>query len=45
MLTILAIVAMIVANFLVTNVINTVIAEQREQIGAMKAIGATWKTC
>lgn len=42
-LTILAIVAMIVANFLVTNVINTVIAEQREQIGAMKAIGATWK--
>lgn len=42
-LMILAIVAMIVANFLVTNVISTVVAEQRQQIGAMKAIGATGK--
>lgn len=40
-LTILALVAMVVANFLVTNVINTIVAEQRQQIGAMKAIGAT----
>jgi len=40
-LMILAIVAMIVSNFLVTNVISTVVAEQRQQIGAMKALGAT----
>lgn len=40
-LTILAIVAMVVANFLVTNVISSVVAEQRQQIGAMKALGAT----
>ncbi len=42
-LMILAVVAMIVANFLVTNVISTVVAEQRQQIGAMKALGATGK--
>lgn len=40
-LTIVAIVAMVVASFLVTNVISTVMSEQRRQIGAMKAIGAT----
>lgn len=37
---ILAVVAMLVASFLVTNVITTIIAEQQRQIGAMKAIGA-----
>lgn len=37
---ILAVVAMIVASFLVTNVITTIVAEQQRQIGAMKAIGA-----
>ncbi|WP_324393420.1 ABC transporter permease [Aggregatilinea sp.] len=40
-LTILGVVAMIVSSFLVTNVISTVITEQRRQIGAMKALGAT----
>ncbi len=39
---ILAIVAMGVASFLVTNVITTIVAEQQRQIGAMKAIGATY---
>lgn len=38
---ILGFVVMIVASFLVTNVINTMVVEQRRQIGAMKAIGAT----
>ncbi|MBZ0304972.1 MAG: ABC transporter permease, partial [Anaerolineae bacterium] len=38
---ILAVVAMVVASFLVTNVITTIVAEQQRQIGAMKAIGAT----
>ncbi|HEX3050176.1 MAG TPA: FtsX-like permease family protein [Aggregatilineaceae bacterium] len=37
----LGFVAMIVSGFLVTNVMNTVILEQRRQIGAMKALGAT----
>ena len=40
-LTILGVVAMVVSSFLVTNVISTVITEQRRQIGAMKALGAT----
>lgn len=40
-LTALAIMTMIVSGFLVINVINTITAEQRRQIGAMKAIGAT----
>lgn len=38
---ILALVAVTVAGFLVTNVINTIIAEQRGQIGVMKSLGAT----
>lgn len=38
---ILAMVAMVVASFLVINVITTIMAEQRRQIGAMKALGAT----
>ncbi len=40
-LSILGVVALIVASFLVTNVISTILAEQRRQIGAMKALGAT----
>jgi len=40
-LLILALVAMVVASFLVTTVISTVMAEHRHQIGAMKALGAT----
>ncbi|HVO71367.1 MAG TPA: ABC transporter permease, partial [Aggregatilineaceae bacterium] len=40
-LTILAVVAMVVACFLVVNVVSTIIAEQHAQIGAMKALGAT----
>lgn len=38
---VLAIVAAVVAGFLVTNVINTIVAEQRNQIGVMKSLGAT----
>lgn len=37
----LGIVAMIVSGFLVTNVMNSVVLEQRRQIGAMKSLGAT----
>lgn len=40
-LTILAVIAMIVSSFLVVTVINTIVVEQRRQIGSMKAIGAT----
>ena len=40
-LTVLAIVAVAVASVLVTTVITTVLAEQRQQIGAMKALGAS----
>ena len=40
-LTILAVVAMLVSSFVVTDVIGSVIAEQRKQIGAIKALGAT----
>ena len=40
-LMILAAVAMTVASVLVTTVITTIVAEQRQQIGAMKALGAT----
>lgn len=38
----LGIVSMIVSGFLVTNVMNTVIVEQRRQIGAMKSLGASF---
>ena len=38
----LGIVAMIVSGFLVTNVMNTVVIEQRRQIGAMKVLGASF---
>lgn len=37
----LAIVALVVSGFLVTNVINTIVVEQKRQIGVMKSIGAT----
>ncbi len=40
-LTILAVIALVVSSFVVTDVIGSVIAEQRKQIGAMKALGAT----
>lgn len=38
-------VIILISGFLVTNVMNTVIMEQRRQIGAMKSLGATfWDT-
>jgi len=37
----LAILTMIVSGFLVVNVINTIIAEQKTQIGVLKSIGVT----
>ena len=40
-LNILAIVCLIVSGFLVMNVINTIIVEQKRQIGVMKSMGAT----
>jgi len=40
-LTILGMVAMVVSGFLVTNVINTIVVEQKRQIGVMKSMGAT----
>jgi putative ABC transport system permease protein len=40
-LNMLAIVALVVSGFLVTNVINTIVVEQKRQIGVMKSIGAT----
>lgn len=38
---VLAVLAMIVSAFLVINVINTIVVEQRRQIGVMKSLGAT----
>ena len=44
-LSLLAIVALVVSGFLVTNVINTIVVEQKGQIGVLKSIGATrWDT-
>jgi putative ABC transport system permease protein len=40
-LNLLAIVSMIVSAFLVVNVINTIIFEQKQQIGILKSIGAS----
>jgi putative ABC transport system permease protein len=40
-LSVLAIVAMLVSGFLVLNVINNLVIEQRRQIGVMKSLGAT----
>jgi putative ABC transport system permease protein len=41
MLFMLGLMAMIVSGFLVLNVINTIVVEQRQQIGVMKSLGAT----
>ncbi len=35
-------IAMVVSGFLVTNVINTIVLEQKKQIGVMKSLGATF---
>ncbi|MFP4322310.1 MAG: ABC transporter permease, partial [Anaerolineales bacterium] len=44
-LNLLGVVAMVVSAFLVTNVINTIVLEQKRQIGVMKSMGATaWDT-
>ncbi len=44
-LNLLAVVAMIVSAFLVVNVINTIVVEQKRQIGVLKSIGASrWDT-
>ncbi len=40
-ISILALVAVVVAGFLVTNVINTIVTEQKNQIGMMKSLGAS----
>lgn len=40
-LDVLAYVALIVSGFLVTNVINTIVVEQKGQIGVLKSLGAT----
>jgi ABC-type antimicrobial peptide transport system permease subunit len=40
-LVILAMVALVVSGFLVINVINSIVVEQRRQIGVMKSLGAT----
>lgn len=44
-LRLLSLVALFVSGFLVINVISSVIAEQRRQIGMMKALGATRFDC
>lgn len=40
-LSMLSFVAMIVSGFLVVNVINAIVVEQKKQIGSMKAVGAS----
>jgi putative ABC transport system permease protein len=40
-LSMLAVVAMIVSGFLVVNVINSIVVEQKGQIGVMKSLGGT----
>ena len=40
-LNLLGIVALVVSGFLVTNVINTIVVEQKRQIGVMKSLGAS----
>jgi putative ABC transport system permease protein len=37
----LGLLAAVVSGFLVTNIINTIVVEQRQQIGVMKSLGAT----
>lgn len=40
-LTFLAVLSLVVSGFLVLNVMNTMVVEQRRQIGVMRALGAT----
>lgn len=40
-LMLISMVTMVVTSFLVTNVVSIIVSEQRRQIGAMKALGAT----
>lgn len=40
-LSLLALMTMVVSGFLVINVINTIIAEQKQQIGILKSLGAS----
>jgi putative ABC transport system permease protein len=40
-LSILALLTMVVSGFLVVNVINTIVVEQKQQIGVMKSLGAS----
>ncbi len=40
-LVLLGLLAMVVSGFLVTNVINTIMLEQKNQIGVLKSLGAT----
>ncbi|NDJ86799.1 MAG: FtsX-like permease family protein [Chloroflexi bacterium] len=40
-LSLLAVVAMIVSGFLVINVVNTIVVEQKQQIGVLKSLGAS----
>lgn len=37
----MGIIAMIVSGFLVLNIVNTIVGQQRQQIGVMKSLGAT----
>jgi putative ABC transport system permease protein len=41
LLIILAIVALVVSGFLIVNVVNSIVVEQRRQIGVMKSLGAS----
>jgi putative ABC transport system permease protein len=40
-LNMLAVLAMVVSGFLVANVVNTIVIEQKQQIGILKSVGAT----
>jgi ABC-type antimicrobial peptide transport system permease subunit len=41
LMSILAVIALVVSGFLVINVINSIVVEQKRQIGVMKSIGAS----
>jgi putative ABC transport system permease protein len=42
---ILGVMAVVVSGFLITNIMNTIIVEQKQQIGVLKSLGATfWDT-
>lgn len=40
---ILGVMAVVVSGFLVTNIMNTIIMEQKQQIGVLKTLGATFR--